>query len=208
MTNPALRLVNPNAVFGGVHRRPPRKQVSTQVRKHLTEAEIERVVAAARESRHGHRDATAILVAFRHGLRCSELVGLRWEQINLDAGTALINRRKNGAPSAHPLSGTEMRALRKLQREGGGRSPFVFVSERTTPLAPRSFFDIVDKAARRAGLEIKVTPHSLRHSTGFKLANDGRDTRSLAHYLGHKSLNSTAIYTALASDRFRNWWTD
>jgi type 1 fimbriae regulatory protein FimB/type 1 fimbriae regulatory protein FimE len=121
-------------------------------------------------------------------------------------GTIAINRLKNGAPSVHPLSGRELRALRRLQRESN--TSHVFTSERGGPMANRTFFDVIRRAAKLACHELKVHPHMLRHSAGYKLANQGVDTRSLAHYLGHRSLNSTARYTALASDRFKGWWKD
>src|SRR6266496_4261086 len=61
---------------------------------------------------------------------------------------------------------------------------------------------------RAAKLAFQVHPHMLRHSTGYKLANDGQDIRSLPHYLGHRNLQSTARYTALAPDRFKGFWRD
>jgi type 1 fimbriae regulatory protein FimB/type 1 fimbriae regulatory protein FimE len=75
-------------------------------------------------------------------------------------------------------------------------------------MASRTFFDVIQRAAKLACLDLKVHPHMLRHSAGYKLANQGVDTRSLAHYLGHRSLNSTARYAALAPDRFKGWWKD
>jgi site-specific recombinase XerD len=60
----------------------------------------------------------------------------------------------------------------------------------------------------QAGIEVPVHPHMLRHSTGYKLANEGRDTRSLQHYLGHRNIQSTVIYTQLNSNRFNGWWND
>jgi len=98
-------------------------------REYLTEREVDRLMKVAVDNRHGHRDATMILLAFRHGLRASELCSLRWEQVDLTHGRLHIQRLKNGMPSVHPLTGTELRALRRLQREQApGR--YVFVSER------------------------------------------------------------------------------
>jgi type 1 fimbriae regulatory protein FimB/type 1 fimbriae regulatory protein FimE len=67
---------------------------------------------------------------------------------------------------------------------------------------------MVQRTGRAAGFAFEVHPHMLRHSTGYKLANDGQDTPSLAHYLGHRNLQSTARYTALAPDRFKGFWQD
>jgi site-specific recombinase XerD len=86
-----------------------------------------------------------------------------------------------------------MRALRKLQRESEA-SPFVFVSERGAPFSTAGFARMLEWAAETAGLEIKAHPHMLRHACGFKLANDGVDTRALQAYLGHKSIQHTVRY--------------
>jgi integrase len=80
-------------------------------------------MAAARGNRHGHRDATMILIAYRHGLRVSELVDLRWEQVEFKTATLHVRRVKAGTPSTHPILGDELRALRRLQREQEPKSP-------------------------------------------------------------------------------------
>ena len=76
-----------------------------------------------KNNRYGHRDATMVLLAFRHGVRAAELVDLRWEQVDLDNAILHVRRLKNGSPATHPLTGRELRALRRLQRET--KSPFV-----------------------------------------------------------------------------------
>ena len=110
------------------HRRP---------REYLTEAEIEKLIKATSANRQGHRDATAILIAYRHGLRASELVELRWDDIDFRTGKLHVRRAKAGTASVHPLGGRELRALRRLQREmpEGVRSVHVFISERQAPLS-------------------------------------------------------------------------
>ena len=110
-----------------------------RTREHLTEAEIERLIAAAKDNRWGHRDATMVLVAYRHGLRVSELVDLRWTQVDFDKATLHVRRVKAGTPSTHPIMGDEMRALRRLQREQDPKSPFVFTSERGAPFTTAGF---------------------------------------------------------------------
>jgi hypothetical protein len=100
-------------------------------------AEIERLMTAARKSsRYGHRDATMILVGYRHGLRASELCDLQWSQVELTTGRLHVRRAKNGSPSVHPMQGEEIRALRRLQREQGASS-HVFMTERDGPMTPR-----------------------------------------------------------------------
>jgi type 1 fimbriae regulatory protein FimB/type 1 fimbriae regulatory protein FimE len=103
-----------------------------RTREYLTEPEVERLIKAAKANRNGQRDATMILLAFRHGLRAAELVDLRWDQVDLGRNACLhVRRVKNGIPTTHPLQGDEMRALRELKRSAD--SPFVFVSERHSP---------------------------------------------------------------------------
>jgi type 1 fimbriae regulatory protein FimB/type 1 fimbriae regulatory protein FimE len=98
-----------------------------RTREYLTEAEIEKLMKVARDNRYGHRDATMILVAYRHGFRASELVDLRWDQVDFDTATMAVRRAKRGTPATHPFRGDESRALRKLQRDQDSKSPFVFI---------------------------------------------------------------------------------
>ena len=110
---------------------------SVRTREYLTTAEIERLMAAARKSsRYGHRDATMILIGYRHGLRASELCDLQWSQVELATGRLHVRRAKNGSPSVHPMQGDEIRALRRLQRERGVSS-HVFMTERDGPMTPK-----------------------------------------------------------------------
>jgi type 1 fimbriae regulatory protein FimB/type 1 fimbriae regulatory protein FimE len=184
-------------------RRPNRELHS---REHLTETEVVKLIAAAKGNRYGHRDATMLLVAYRHGLRASELADLRWEQVDFAAATLHVRRVKQGTPATHPIVGDELRALRRLQREQEPRSPFVFTSERGAPFTTAGFARMVERAGRAAGLPFKAHPHMLRHACGFALANKGHDTRALQAYLGHKNIQHTVRYTALAPTRFKNFW--
>jgi len=161
-----------------------RPSAELQTREHLTPDEVELLVAAAKANRHGHRDATMILVAFRHGLRAAEVCDLRWNQVEFDAAILHVRRVKNGTPSTHRLLGDEMRALRRLQRESD-TSPFVFVSERGSPFTTAGFARMVERAAA-AGLKLKAHPHMLREACGYALANRGYDTRAIQVWLGHR----------------------
>ena len=140
---------------------------------------------AAGGNRHGHRDATMILLAFRHRLRASELCSLRWDQVELAHGRLHVSRVKNGVASVHPLTGIELRALRRLQREQEpGR--YIFMSERHAPISAVGFRRMMGRLGKAAKMPFSVHPHMLRHACGFKLANDGQDTRALQQYLGHR----------------------
>jgi type 1 fimbriae regulatory protein FimB/type 1 fimbriae regulatory protein FimE len=164
-----------------------------------------RLMTAARKNRDGHRDATMILLAFRHGLRASELTDLRWDQVDFNQGVLHVRRVKNGSPATHPLDGEELRALRRPRREAP-ESPFAFVSMRGAPFTVSGFRRMVERAGQDAGLEIRPHPHMLRHATGFALANKGVDTRTLQAYLGHKNIQHTVKYTELSATRFKGLW--
>ena len=196
---------------GEPRRQTPRRKPNGELRtrEHLVPQEVELLITAARDNRWGHRDATMILVAYRHGLRASEACDLQWTQISLGSALLHVRRRKNGSPSSHPLGGRELRALRRLRREQQPPSPFVFVSERGAPFSTDGFAKMLARAAQAAGLErLKVHPHMLRHACGYKLANQGHDTRALQAYLGHKNIQHTVRYTELAPSRFRHFWDD
>ena len=105
-----------NVTVAATRRRQVRR--SARPREYLTEREIEKLMDAASGNRWGHRDATAILFAYSHGLRASELVALRWDDIDFRTGKLHVRRSKGGTASVHPIGGRELRALRRLQREG------------------------------------------------------------------------------------------
>lgn len=206
MAKANLRLVAPTTVNRTVtHRRPSNSELRS--REHLTTDEVERLIEAAGANRYGPRDALMVLLAYRHGLRAAEVVDLRWEQVDFKTASLHVRRAKNGTPSTHPLTGRELRALRQHQRESA-KSPFVFVSERGAPFSAPGFSRMVKRAGVAAKLGIKAHAHMLRHATGFKLANDGIDTRSLQAYLGHRNIQNTTRYTALAPDRFKGFFRD
>jgi integrase len=205
LAKPQLRVVKPSAENRAVMPTRGRNR-DLRTREHLTEAEVEQLIEAAKQNRYGHRDATMILVAFRHGFRASELVDLRWEQIDFASASLHVRRVKNGKPATHPMRGDELRALRKLQREQDPPSPFVFVSERGAPFTAESFNFLVKRTGKRAGFAFPIHSHVLRHSTGFKLAGDGHDTRAIQDYLGHKNIQHTVRYTELSPARFKNFW--
>ena len=200
-------LARPSIDNGNV---PPLRRPNKDLRsrEYLTADEVDRLMAAARSvGRHGYRDSTLILIAFRHGLRVSELVALRWDMIDLKQGLMHVSRLKNGVNSTHPLRGVELRALRKLKRDYKD-TPYLFETERKGPLTASAVKKIITRAGEIAELGLSVHPHMLRHSTGYKLANDGQDTRAIQHYLGHKNIQHTVRYTELSAGRFNDFWTD
>jgi type 1 fimbriae regulatory protein FimB/type 1 fimbriae regulatory protein FimE len=191
-------------------RRQRKTNKELRPREYLTPAEVDRLMAAAgKVGRHGHRDATLLLLAYRHALRVSELVALRWDAVDLKAGQLHVARLKNGLASVHPLRGPELRALRRLQRDQqdhGGT--YVFTSERGGPMTADNVRKLVARAGELAGMQWSVHPHQLRHGCGFYLANAGHDTRAIQQYMGHANIQHTTRYTELVPNRFKTFWRD
>jgi integrase len=205
MAKSHLKLVTPTTVKRTVTPRR-RQNGDLRTREYLTEHEVERLIAAAKRNRHGHRDAAMVLVAYRHGLRAAEVVDLRWDQVDFKTATLHVRRVKQG-PSTHPILGDELRALRRLKREQE-RSAFVFTSERSASFGTAGFARMIERAGVEAKLGFKVHPHMLRHACGYALANRGHDTRALQAYLGHKNIQHTVRYTELSPTRFKNFWRE
>ena len=172
------------------------------MRPTATLSEVEKLISAARKGRYGHRDATLILVAYRHGLRAVELCDLEWSQVDWKAATLHVRRVKSGKPAAHPIRGDELRALRELHRNQEPASPFLFVTERGGPFTT----DAVNRLVKRLGESKKLHIHMLRHSCGYALANAGHDTRGIHDYLGQKAIQHTVRYTELTPTKFKDFF--
>jgi type 1 fimbriae regulatory protein FimB len=175
----------------------------------LTEAEMKRFLDAARHSRHGVRDHALMLMAFRHGLRVSELIDVRLKDIDLETARLYVRRKKGSLSTHQPIEGDELRAIRAWLRErelrADPRSAYLFLSERG-PMTRQAFNYLVAEAGKRAKLRFHVHPHMLRHSTGYYLANRNHDTRLIQDYLGHRNIAHTVRYTRTAASRFEGLW--
>jgi len=189
---------------------PPRKPRNSErrAREYLTPSEVEDLLRAARQrGRYGQRNATLLLLMYRHGLRVAEVVCLRWDMLDLKTAVLHVQRVKHGVATVHPLRGPELRALRQLQHTAPGIA-YVLLSERGGPLTARAVHHIVAQAGVAAALPFPVHPHMLRHACGFYLANKGVDTRTLQQYLGHRNIQHTVRYTDLTPHRFQDFWED
>lgn len=162
------------------------KNLEKRTREYLLPNEVEAMIKAARQvGRHCLRDATLILLVYRHGLRISELVALRWSQVDSGSGTIYINRLKNGVSATHPLHGPELRVLRRLQREYPD-SPYLFVPEHRTVMTRARARGIISRADTRAGLPLSVHPYMLRHACGFYSVAQGYNTRAIQSIINLK----------------------
>lgn len=200
-----LHLVAPRHENRTVPCRPANAELRS--REYLTPAEIDTLMAEGRRGgRYGQRDATLILIGYRHGLRAVEIADLEWSQIEFGRNATLhVRRVKNGKPSAHPLRGDEIRALRELRRQFPD-SGYVFATERGSPFTPDAVNRLIKRIGKRAGLPFAIHAHMLRHGCGYALANAGHDTRRIQDWLGHRSIQHTTRYTELSTAPFANFW--
>jgi integrase len=180
--------------------------VDNREKNFLTESEIKKFLNATRRGRHSTRDYLLVLMTYRHGLRVSELIDIRIKDLDLDVGRIFVRRKKGSLSTHQPIEGDELRAIRAWLRERGDtKSPYLFLSERG-PMTRQAINYLLKEIGRRAGLQMHVHPHMLRHSTGYYLANKGYDTRLIQDYLGHKNIFHTTKYTRTAAVRFEGLW--
>ena len=173
---------------------------------YLNETEIADLLQGAKRGRHGIRDHLLVLMMYRHGLRVSEAIGLRRDDINLDQARLWVRRLKSGLAVEQPITGDELRAIKRYLATRPDRLPWLFVSERAQALTRQSVNYLIAAAATRAGLP-PVHPHMLRHSCGFALANRGYDLRLIQDYLRHRDPRHTVHYTRVVGSRFEGIWS-
>ena len=167
-------------------------------RQDLTRDEIDKLFAALRARRNSHRDYMIGLVCFLHGLRVSELIDLRWDDIDWRAGTIRIRRLKGSLDGVHILERDEAAGLRRLQREQKPKRPHVFTSERGQAFTRFAINKMIEAVGRKAGLR-RLHPHCLRHTTGSVLTNGGMSAWHLQKHLGHANMSNTIGYLRMVS---------
>ncbi|MEJ3966576.1 tyrosine-type DNA invertase [Citrobacter braakii] len=180
-------------------------------RRYLTAYEVSGMMDAVRSGGNGTRDYCLILLGFRHGLRISELLSLRYQDMDLEAGRISIRRLKNGFSTIHPLAQDELVAIRNWTRvrsswRGADITDSLFLSRKGGPMSRQQAYRIVRSAGERAGTVTSTTPHMLRHACGYELAERGADTRLIQDYLGHRNIRHTVRYTASNAARFIGLW--
>jgi type 1 fimbriae regulatory protein FimB len=172
---------------------------------YLSEGEVVTLLAAMKQGRHGTRDYLLVLMMYHHGLRVSEVIGLRRDEVDLDTARLWVRRLKRGLSTEHPIPGEELRAIRRYLATRRDELPWLFISERNQPLTRQTVNYLIAERAAQAGL-VPVHPHTLRHSCGYSLANRGYELRLIQDYLGHRDPKHTAHYTRVAAVRFEEIW--
>ncbi|MTD29415.1 tyrosine-type DNA invertase [Erwinia sorbitola] len=179
-------------------------------RKFLTQEEITRLLKASRLGTFPRRDECFIKMCFIHGFRVSELCNLTFSDINLEDCVIHVNRLKNGLKTTHPLIESEIILLRKWLKERqnwrGADAPWIFLSQKGGQLSRQQVYKMLRSYGIKAGISITLSPHMLRHSCGYALANKGADTRLIQDYLGHRNIQHTVLYTSSNPERFIGVW--
>ncbi len=173
-----------------------RRQATLQF---LTHNELKALLAKAKQ--RSVRDFVMILLAYRHGLRASEVCNITRQNIDLDAGNIRCERGKGSISNWQALGDDEVRALRAwLRKRPDSDTDFVFISQKGTPVSRSQFFRTFRELAHAIGLPPeKAHPHVLKHSIGTHLANSGVPVQVIQTRLGHRNVSNTMVYLSISS---------
>jgi type 1 fimbriae regulatory protein FimB len=188
------------------------RKVQSRIREkiYLTDGEVQTLMHVARQGRHGVRNQLLILLAWRHGLRVSELVGITLNQVNLESRELYLIRVKGSVSNHHPLSEEEVQLLKRWlavrKTSKGSASASLFLNERGEGMQPHAFNHLLKTLGTKAGFTCALYPHILRHSCGYHLAGKGHDAFRIAAYLGHKNVQNAVRYTHASAYGFKSIW--
>ncbi|HDC4393614.1 TPA: tyrosine-type recombinase/integrase [Enterobacter cloacae] len=180
-------------------------------RLYLSHKEVIKIMDATNNSLHRVRDKCMILMCYIHGLRVSELTGLKISDIDLTTEIIFLRRLKKGLNTIHPMQKVEIELLKewlsaRVEYDKKKSQDWLFLSNSGTRLTRQSFYKMFRKYSRLAGIPVLANPHMLRHACGFSLADQGMDTRLIQDYLGHRNIRHTVHYTSTNVARFSKAW--
>lgn len=164
--------------------------------KFLTQDELKRLFAVIKIK----RDRALFLIAYRHGLRASEVGMIRVQDIDWKKLRLMVNRLKGSLPGEHPMQTDEVKALKAYLRSRSLDSPILFPSNRGEPISRARLHRMMKDYGEKAGLPAdKQHFHVLKHSIATHLLDAGAELRFVQDWLGHANIQNTVIYTALVS---------
>lgn len=179
-------------------------------RKYLTGEEVQSLLRTISREKGSYRDYCMVSMAFIHGLRVSELTGLKVSDYDRISKRMHITRLKGGLSTSHPLLLEEYTAIEYwlTERETlpGSQLPWLFLSRQGRRLSRQRFYQLLREFGKKAKLPLPINPHMLRHACGYNLAERGNDTRLIQDYLGHRNIRHTVLYTASNAARFSGVW--
>ncbi|EBB8605156.1 TPA: tyrosine-type recombinase/integrase [Salmonella enterica] len=184
------------------------------MRKYITACEWIRIFEAITGGSNTVRDRAMFHLAYRHGLRVSELTSVRIGDLDMSGKSLYVRRLKNGLSTVQPVQSDTLCLLRewlKIREEylsGKDNCDWLFLSQKGRRLSRQRVFRLARRYGERAGLPFAFHPHMLRHACGYALADQGLDTRLIQDYLGHRNIHHTVLYTASNSNRFSRVWND
>jgi site-specific recombinase XerD len=177
---------------------PPRRSWSAATIQFLTQSEMRNLLAAI----DSKRDAALFLIAYRHGLRASEVGKLRVEDLDMDQHRLRIQRLKHSLSGLHPLQPDEVKAIKAYLRTRASQAPSIFLSNRNEPISRRMLDKLMKTYGKKAGIpDTKQHFHCLKHSIATHLLDAGADLRFVQDWVGHASIKNTVIYAQLTSRR-------
>ena len=185
----------------------PTNQDMGRSREYLTLTELRSILDAAKTTGRQDlrkRNYLLVLMMYRHGLRVTEAINLKWQDIDLPSGSLFVRRVKGGIDSAHPLQHDENRGLAALKKQQGNASAFVFADSTGKPIGATAVRELMVRVGKAAGLPYRVHPHQLRHSCGYDLVDQGVHLRQVQQWLGHVDINHTVRYTQLSGTALKS----
>ena len=196
-----------NYNFDDRSKKKRQKATEYRDREYLYQEEIDRLIGTAKSERYGKLWHCVILLMYRHAYRTSELISLKWSDIDFQSGQIKVNRLKNGLSNTQPLGSDEIKALKRLHRDK--KSSYVFISNQQKPLSYIGIHKAVSRIGVNAGIELRVHPHMIRHTAAIHFLERSKDLFLTKEFLGHKDINNTMIYLKLTPGRLEsvpNWF--